>query len=80
MNLQNFLLINRALIPLHSCTSWEAGPIFAFLIPVTRCFENGEGMTGLLLLSVDPDHTGAVVVVRSIAGTPRGLCVSLVKY
>ena len=37
-------------------------------------------MTGLVLLSVNPDHTGAVVVVRSVAGTPRGLCVSSVKY
>lgn len=60
-------------VSLDSCTPWEAGPVFAFLIVVRRRLENGEGVTSLLLLSVDPYHAVAVIVVRSVAGTPRGL-------
>lgn len=67
------------LVYLDDCTTWKARPVFAFLVSVGGCLEDGEGVTGLLLLSIDPDHAVAVVVVRSVAGTPRSLYESVIS-
>ena len=61
-------------LSLDSCTPWEARPVLAFLIAIRRCLGDGEGIAGLLGLSVDSYHTVAVVVVCSVTCTPRGLC------